>query len=163
MQIISGKAYDEIAIGDVFGSTMTVTEFHLVLGAGLFGDFNPLHVNEEFGRKSRFGTRILHGPLSGAMASASIGNFFGEAAIAYLEHNCRFVGPVKIGDTVTTCWTIKEKIDKPRENGGIAVMEAHCSNQKGEEVLIANGKILLSNRTGCLLVEVSNARTLTCP
>ena len=147
MQIPSGRAYDEIEIGDTFGATMTVTELHLVLGAGLFGDFNPLHVNEEFSRKSRFGTRILHGPLSGAMASASIGNYFGEGAVAYLEHNCRFIGPVKIGDTIATRWTITEKVEKPQLRGGIAVLEGICSNQKGEDVLLATGKILLTNRT----------------
>ncbi|MDR3629122.1 MAG: MaoC family dehydratase [Desulfocapsaceae bacterium] len=147
MHLNSGKAYNEITIGDAFGATMTVTESHLVLGAGLFGDFNPLHVNEEFSRNSRFGSRILHGPISGAMVSASIGNFFGEAAIAYLEHNCRFIGPIRIGDTITTCWTITDKIDKPKLDGGIAVLEAKCSNQKGEEVLTATGKMLLSNST----------------
>jgi 3-hydroxybutyryl-CoA dehydratase len=149
MEINTGKAYNEIAIGDEFGATMTVTESHLVLGAGLFGDFNPLHVNEEFSRNSRFGTRIMHGPFSAAMASASIGNFFGEATVAYLEHNCRFTGPIKIGDTVTTRWTIIDKIDKPQAGGGIAVIEGKCINQKGEEVLIATGKILLYQRSAC--------------
>jgi 3-hydroxybutyryl-CoA dehydratase len=149
MKIAAGNAYDEIAIGDVFGSTVTITECHLVNGSGLFGDFNPLHVDEEFSRKSRFGTRILHGPISAAMAGASIGNFFGEAAVAYLEHNCRFIGPIKIGDTVTTRWTITEKIDKIQTKGGIVVLEAKCVNQKGEEVLIATGKMLLHQRSAC--------------
>lgn len=156
MELKSGKAYDEIVIGEVFGASMTITECHLVLGAGLFGDFNPLHVNEEFSRKSRFGTRILHGPISGAMVSASIGNFFGEATIAYLEHNCRFIGPVKVGDTITTRWTITEKIDKPHLEGGIAVLNAKSCNQKGEDVLIASGKMLLFNRTACTKLESLN-------
>jgi 3-hydroxybutyryl-CoA dehydratase len=154
MHLKLGKAYDEIIIGEEFGASITVTEYHLVIGAGLFGDFNPIHVDEEFGRKSRFGTRILHGPISGAMVSASIGNFFGEAAIAYLEHNCRFIKPIRVGDTITTCWTITDKIDKPQSEGGIAVLEAKSTNQKGEEVLTANGKMLLSNRTVCLKSEM---------
>ncbi len=144
-----GKAYDEIRVGEVFGACMTVTEVHLVTGAGLFGDFNPIHVNESFGRASRFGKRILHGPLSGAMASAALGNYFGAAVVAYLEHNCRFLAPVTAGDTITTRWTIVDKVDKPRQNGGIAVLEAESRNQNGELVLTASGKMLVLNREAC--------------
>ncbi|HZQ73468.1 MAG TPA: hypothetical protein VFB08_11175, partial [Burkholderiales bacterium] len=44
VQVFQGKWYGEVAVGDRFGTSVTVTEAHLVLAAGLFGDFNPLHV-----------------------------------------------------------------------------------------------------------------------
>ncbi|MCC5809115.1 MAG: hypothetical protein JJU06_01980 [Ectothiorhodospiraceae bacterium] len=144
-----GKAYDEIHIGEIFGAAMTVTEAHLVIGAGMFGDFNPIHVNESFGQASRFGKRILHGPLSGAMVSAPLGNYFGGAVVAYLEHNCRFIAPVTAGDTITTYWTIVDKLDKPRQSGGIAMLEAESRNQNRELVLTAAGKMLVLNREAC--------------
>ena len=50
--VFHGKWYDEVKVGDSFGGSLTVTETHLVLGAGMFGDFNPLHVDEEFSKKS---------------------------------------------------------------------------------------------------------------
>ncbi|HEY3073707.1 MAG TPA: MaoC/PaaZ C-terminal domain-containing protein [Burkholderiales bacterium] len=59
-----GKWYDEIRVGERFGTSVTVTETHLVLGSGMFGDFNPLHVDEQFSRQSIFGGRILHGPFT---------------------------------------------------------------------------------------------------
>ncbi|TSA15962.1 MAG: acyl dehydratase, partial [Betaproteobacteria bacterium] len=139
-------AYNEIKVGDVFGSSLTVTETHLVLAAGLFGDFNPLHTNEVHGRKSRFGSRILHGPFTSALVSASVGMYFGGTAIAYLEHTCRFKAPVRAGDTLTTAWTIVEKQAKPKHRGGIAVMSGVCTNQDGEVVVEADGKILVMNR-----------------
>jgi len=143
---LTGKAYNEIETGQTFSASLTVSETHIVLGAGLFGDFNPLHVNEEFCKETSFKTRILHGPLTSALISAPIGNFFAGTAIAYLEHNCRFIKPVKAGDTLTTEWTILEKIDKLKQNGGIAVMSATCHNQDMISVAEANGKILLKNR-----------------
>jgi acyl dehydratase len=60
----SGRAYDEVAVGDSFSRSITITDTHLVLGAGLIGDFNPHHVNEEYAKSSRFGTRILHGLIT---------------------------------------------------------------------------------------------------
>jgi 3-hydroxybutyryl-CoA dehydratase len=141
-----GKWYDEVEIGETFGASVTVTETHLVLAAGMFGDFNPLHVDEEFARKSRFGSRILHGPFSSALVSSPVGMHFAGTAIAYLEHACRFKAPVRPGDTLATEWTVLEKLDKPKHAGGICVLRGTAKNQNGEVVVEAEGKILISSR-----------------
>ena len=130
-----------------FGTRVTVTEAHLVLASGLFGDFNPLHVDEEFARTSMFGTRILHGPFTSALVSAPVGMFFSGTALAYLEHACRFKAPVRPGDTLATEWTVIEKLDKPRHRGGIVVLKAVSKNQKDETVVEADGKILVASRS----------------
>jgi acyl dehydratase len=141
-----GRHYDEVAVGDTFGSSLTVTETHLVLGSGLFGDFNPLHVDETFARASRFGGRIMHGPIISALAAAPVGMYFHSTAIAYLEHVCRFKAPVKPGDTLKTSWRIVDKLDKPKHGGGIVVLAGACSNQDGVLAVEAEGKILVANR-----------------
>jgi acyl dehydratase len=141
-----GKWYDDLSVGERFGTSVTVTEAHLVLGSGMFGDFNPLHVNEEFAKGSMFGTRILHGPFTSALVSAPAGMYFSGTALAYLEHACRFKAPVRPGDTLTSEWTVTEKLDKPKHKGGIAVLRCVCTNQKGEVVLEADGKILVASR-----------------
>jgi acyl dehydratase len=144
--MFQGKWYDEVSVGERFGTRLTVTEAHLALAAGLFGDFNPLHVDEEFARKSRFGTRILHGPFTSALISAPVGMYFSGTAIAYLEHACRFVAPVRPGDTLSTEWVVKEKLDKPKHKGGIFVLEGRAANERGEVVVEATGKILVMTR-----------------
>jgi 3-hydroxybutyryl-CoA dehydratase len=141
-----GKWYEEVQVGERFGASVTVTETHLVLAAGMFGDFNPLHVDEAFAKKSRFGTRILHGPFSSALVSSPVGMHFAGTAIAYLEHACRFKAPVRPGDTLTTDWTVLEKLDKPKHNGGICVLRGTARNQDGEVAVEADGKILVSSR-----------------
>lgn len=144
--VFYGKWYDEVGIGDTFADSLTVTETHLVLGAGMFGDFNPLHVNEEFSKKSRFGGRILHGPFTAAMITSPVGMYFAGTAIAYLEHRCRFTAPVKPGDTITSNWTVVGKIDKPKHKGGIFELAAVATNQRGEVAVEAEGKILVARR-----------------
>ena len=142
----NGKWYDDVRVGERFGARVTVTETHLVLAAGMFGDFNPLHVDQEFARKSRFGTRILHGPFSSALVSSPVGMFFAGSAIAYLEHACRFKVPVRPGDTLATEWTVLEKLDKPKHRGGICVLRGVATNQDGALAVEADGKILVSSR-----------------
>ena len=144
--VFHGKWYDEVSVGDAFASSLTVTETHLVLASGMFGDFNPLHVDEEFARRSRFGGRILHGPFTSALISAPVGNYFAGTAIAYMEHACRFTAPVKPGDTLATRWTVAQKLDKPKHKGGIVVMAGRATNQRGETVVEADGKILVARR-----------------
>ena len=144
--MFQGKWYDEVEAGQSFEARVTVTEAHLVLGAGLFGDFNPLHVDEQFAKDSVFGTRILHGPFTSALVSAPVGMYFSGTAIAYLEHTCRFKAPVRPGDTLATRWTVAQKLDKPKHRGGICVLEGACTNQKGELVVEALGKILVASK-----------------
>lgn len=145
--MFQGKWYDEVAPGTRFGTRVTVTETHLVLGAGLFGDFNPLHVDEEYSRQSFLGGRVLHGPFSAALVSAPVGMYFSGTAIAYLEHACRFKAPVRPGDTLATEWTVLEKLDKPQHKGGIFVLRGVATNQRGEVALEADGKILVASKS----------------
>lgn len=110
----AGKRYGEVAVGDEFTSAMTITEAHLTLGAGLIADFNPLHVNEAFARRSRYGSRILHGVITSAVLGGPVGMIFAGTALGYLEHNTRFLAPVRIGDTLTLRWTVTEKSRQAR-------------------------------------------------
>lgn len=69
MRIPSGVTYDNV--NAVFEHALPVNEVHLVTAAGMFGDFNPLHVDESYARRSRYGTRILHGPFTAALMSTA--------------------------------------------------------------------------------------------
>ena len=139
----AGKSFSEIDVEESFESQLTVTESHIVTGAGLFGDFNPLHVSDLYCKSTRFGRRILHGPLTSALMSAPVGMYFAGTAIAYLEHNCQFKAPVYAGDTLTTRWVVTDKIPKPKINAGIALLSGTCLNQDDITVALAEGKIML--------------------
>ena len=141
-----GKGFNQTVVGETFSTSLTVTEAHLVLAAGLFGDFNPLHVDDSHATQSRLGGRVLHGPFTSALISAPAGMYFHTTAIAYLEHNCRFKAPVRPGDTLKTTWTIVERLEKPGHGGGILVMQARCTNQRGDLVAEADGKMLVADR-----------------
>lgn len=146
VSVFPGKAYNEIRVGESFSDQITLTETHLVMAASLFGDFHPLHTNEPFAAKSRYGTRVFHGYFTNALMAAVVGNFFSGTGVAYLEHGCRFLAPVKPGDTVTTRWTIAAMDDKPHHGGGIVTLSGTCRNQDGAVVAEAEAKILVQNK-----------------
>lgn len=145
--MLQGKHYDDVQVGDSFGTALTITETHLVLAAGLFGDFNPLHVNQQHAVKTRFGARILHGAFTAAFLSAPIGMYFYGTAIAFVEQNCRFTHPVRVGDTLTATWRVSAKEDKPNLQGGLVILLGEGTNQQNEVVVVAEGKILVEGRS----------------
>jgi len=142
---IAGRYFSEFRVGDTFGSTVDITEAHLDRGAELIGDFNPLHVDAAFAGKSRFGGRILHGVLTSALMSAPFGNLASGTAIAYLEHNARFLAPVRPGDTLTVQWTVVDLAAKPHLGGGLVAAECTAHNQAGVLVATASGKMLVAD------------------
>ena len=140
-----GRRYSEFRIGDTFGVTVTITEAHLDRGAALIGDFNPLHVDDAFARESTFGGRILHGVLTSALMSAPFGNLVSGTALGYLEHNARFLAPVRPGDELTITWTVTGLMAKPRHGGGIVSAECAALNQDDVLVATATGKMLVAD------------------
>lgn len=142
-----GRAFNELKIGEAFESAMTLTETHIVLGAGLFGDFNPLHVNQPFAAKSRFGGRIAHGYLTSNAMAAPLGMIFYDTVVAYVEHGIRFIAPVRAGDTLSVKWTVSALDPKPKHSGGMVTLAGTCTNQDNIKVAEADAKLLVQNRS----------------
>jgi acyl dehydratase len=139
----AGRRFSEFAVGDCFGADVIVTEAHLADGARLIGDFNPLHVDARFAQRSRFGGPILHGVLTSALMSAPFGNLVAGTAIGYLEHDTRFLAPVRAGDTLRITWTVREVLPKPAHRGGIVVAGCEARNQHDVLVATAVGKMMV--------------------
>ncbi len=143
---IRGAWFEDLAAGRAFTYAVTVTETHLATGAGLIGDFNPLHVDERFARASRYGGRILHGVITGALMGGPIGMIFHGTAIAYLDQSLRFLAPVRIGDTLTTTWTVTALTPKPKHRCGIVAMGSRALNQEGVAVAEGSGTVMVAMR-----------------
>ena len=127
----------EIKVGDKFSTDRLVTDELIRKFADVSGDYNPIHLDEEAAKKTRFGRRIAHGMLSGAFISAVLGYEFSERKIVYLSQSLKFTAPVFIGDTVTATATVTNiREDKP-----IVTLETICTNQNGE--LLVKGEAVV--------------------
>ena len=88
-------------IGEKAAFSRTITEADIIAYAGFSGDFNPLHVDEEYARTTRFGSRIAHGLLTAGLISNVLGMKLPGPGAIYLSQTLKFTAPVRIGDTIT--------------------------------------------------------------
>jgi 3-hydroxybutyryl-CoA dehydratase len=103
------------------------------------GDYNPIHLDEEFAKTTRFGRRIAHGMLSGAFISAVLGYELKERKIVYLSQTLKFTAPVFIGDTVTATATVT----RIREDKPVVTIETVCTNQHGETLVTGEAAVMV--------------------
>lgn len=133
-----GKPFEQIQIGDTASFSKTITETDVYLFAGISGDFNPLHVNEEYAKQSPFKTRIAHGGLAASLLANVLGMKLPGLGTIALEVTQKFRNPVYFGDTVTCAVTISKKIERMK----IVEMQILWSNQRGETVSKGSCRVL---------------------
>ncbi|MEJ7846651.1 MAG: MaoC family dehydratase [Pyrinomonadaceae bacterium] len=129
----------DIKIGDFFSTEREITDELIRKFADVSGDYNPIHLDEEFAKNTRFGRRIAHGMLSGAFISAVLGNEFKERKIVYLSQTMKFIAPVFIGDTITASGTVS----RIREDKGILILETLCKNQNGDTLVSGEAAVMI--------------------
>lgn len=98
---LHGYYFEDIKIGMSASFAKTVTEGDISAFAGLSGDFNPVHINEEFAKTTMFKGRIAHGMLSVAFISTVLGMKLPGPGCIYVSQTLKFKAPVRIGDTVS--------------------------------------------------------------
>lgn len=130
-------------VGDTNTHSFIVSDDIVQGFAELLGDRNPVHLDEEFARGTRFGRRIAHGMIAASQISAAIGNAVPGPGTVYLNQTLQFVAPVFVGDTVITTVTVTTiKDGKP-----VATLETVCRNQNGEVVLKGEAVVLFPQGT----------------
>jgi 3-hydroxybutyryl-CoA dehydratase len=126
--------------GDTASLSRIIGDEHIRAFADATGDRNPLHLDEEFAKQTRFGRRIAHGMLSASLISAVIASEMPGQGSIYLGQTLQFVAPVFPGDTVTARVTVSAiREDKP-----IIELETVCMNQRDEVVITGKATVLVS-------------------
>jgi 3-hydroxybutyryl-CoA dehydratase len=133
-----GKTIDELKTGDKAQFTKTISEADIYLYAGITGDFNPAHINEVYAKETHFKTRIAHGMLMAGFISTVVGNQLPGPGTIYMKQELEFLGPVRIGDTITAEVEVMEILEEKKH----ARLKTTCVTQKGDEVV--HGHALVS-------------------
>ena len=96
----TGFFFEDLQIGQRASLGKTISEADILMFAAVSLDTNPIHVDAEAAKQSIFGERIAHGMLSASLISALLGTRLPGPGAIYMRQSLRFVGPVRIGDTV---------------------------------------------------------------
>ena len=97
---IHGYYFEDLSVGMTASYAKTITETDIVLFAGISGDVNPVHLNEEFATETMFEGRIAHGMLTASFISTVLGTKPPGPGCIYLRQDLRFLAPVRPSDTV---------------------------------------------------------------
>ena len=130
--------YEDIQIGDTASFSKTISEFDIYQFAGITGDFNPMHIDEQFADTTIFKDRIAHGLLSGSFISTVLGMKLPGPNTIYLSQTFNFLMPVKVGDTIkATVEVIGKQDDKKKIR-----LKTQVWNQRDELVVDGEAQVM---------------------
>lgn len=125
------RSIDEFEIGQHVMWSKRFTEEDLQRFIEITGDVNPLHVDEEFAKSTRFGRRVLHGMLTASMFSTMVGMVLPGTGAIYRAQTLRFLRAAHVGDELTAHFVVK-RIDRDKHRLEI---DAWIENEAGERVV----------------------------
>ncbi len=132
-----GYFFEDLQVGQTAGLSKTITEADILMYSAVSLDTNPVHVDEEFASRSRFGGRIAHGMLSAGLISAVLGTRLPGPGAIYLRQSLTFRAPVRIGQTVRAVVEITD-LNPPRKS---ATLRTRCMVK--EDVVIDGEAVVL--------------------
>lgn len=145
-----GKYFEEFEVGmRIISPGRTITEADIVNFAGISGDYNLIHTDEEYSKRSPFGRRVAHGLLGLSIASglAVRTGVLEGTVLAFREiGEWKFTRPIFIGDTIRVVMTVIETKELRRLGGGLVTINLGVTNQQGETVMGGVWKVLVASK-----------------
>jgi 3-hydroxybutyryl-CoA dehydratase len=129
--------YSDLSLGQSAEVVHTVTEEDIKTFGDLSGDYNPVHFDEEWAKTTMFKGRIAHGILTASFISTAIGMKLPGPGTIYLKQSMKFLGPVRIGDTITARVEIIELNDEKER----VTLKTTCANQ--DEKIVLDGEAMI--------------------
>ena len=123
---LHGFYFEDLEVGMNAEVNKVITEANVKAFADLSGDVNPLHLDEEFAKRTRMEGRVVHGMVSASLLSTIVGYKLPGPGCLWLSQTLRFLHPVRIGDRVRARGSIVELITAKQQ----ARMEMICRVEK---------------------------------
>ncbi|PYN37946.1 MAG: dehydratase [Candidatus Rokuibacteriota bacterium] len=146
--VTAQRYFEDFTVGDRFKSpSRTLTDAHFMFFAGMTGDNHPIHYDEEYGKKTRYGGRLAHGLLLAsltAVGASTLAPSIEDSIVAFVEQTTRFRGPALIGDTISPEHEVVA-LERKR-SAGLLTLRVALKNQRGEVVLEGEHRYLIAYR-----------------
>ena len=135
---MKGLTIDQLSVGQSASFAKTITETDVYMFAGISGDMNPAHINEEYAKNTMFKGRIAHGMLGASLISTVLAMHLPGPGTIYLGQTLKFLAPVCFGDTITATCAVKEIFAEKNR----VVLECTVTNQDGTAVISGEATVM---------------------
>lgn len=135
-----GYYIEDLQPGMVASFGKTITDADILMFAGVSGDTNPVHLDQEFAENTMFKGRIAHGMLSASLISTVLGTRLPGPGCVYLSQTLKFLAPVRTGDTLRAHVTVTQ-VDTERRR---VTLETTC--MVGETKVVAGEAVIMVPR-----------------
>jgi len=129
--------FEQIRVGDEAELTHVLSQEDVDTFAALTGDYNPLHIDEAFARKTLFRRPVVHGMLSASFISTMIGMLLPGRGALWTSQRLEFLHPARVGDMLRIVARVKQKSLAPR----ILVLDLTVFNQLGQRLIIGESMV----------------------
>jgi 3-hydroxybutyryl-CoA dehydratase len=133
-----GMTIERLEVGQVHETNVTITEEMIQRFAQATGDYNPIHLDEQYSKGTIFKTRVAHGMLQAGILSGVLGTRFPGVGTIYLSQSLTFLKPAFIGDRITFRLKVVELLREKNR----ARLETVCINQRGETILTGEALVM---------------------
>jgi acyl dehydratase len=120
-----------VVVGQRAVRSLTVTAEHVEKFAQISGDRNPLHFDEAFAAKTKFGRLVVQGGITTGLLHALVAMDMPGPGTVFLSQNWKFTAPVYIGDTITA----EAEVLSVRDSKPVCQLRVHITRQDGQTVL----------------------------
>ncbi|SHH59369.1 MaoC like domain-containing protein [Sporobacter termitidis DSM 10068] len=131
--------YEDIGIGDRYTLKKTITEAMVREFADFTGDYNPVHMDEDYCRSHGMPSRIVHGMLVLSFVSTLVGMYLPGEGTVWMSQSFDFISPAKIDDTIEITGEVSAKSDANALGLKIIELKIRIKNQLGH--MIAKGSV----------------------
>lgn len=132
-------SFDEIKVGLIHNFEVIIDEELIKKFANISGDFNPLHMDEQYAKETRFGKRVVHGMLLASFFSRLVGMYLPGKNALYFSQNLNFVEPCFIGDKVTVQGEVIDKSEATK----IIKLKTSIKNKEGKPLVEGTSQVMI--------------------
>ena len=132
-------SFDEIKVGLIHNFEVIIDEEIIKKFANISGDFNPLHMDDQYAKETKFGKRVAHGMLLASFFSRLVGMYLPGKNALYFSQNLNFIGPCFIGDKVTVQGVVIDKHEATK----IIKLETSIKNKEGKLLVEGTSQVMI--------------------
>jgi 3-hydroxybutyryl-CoA dehydratase len=134
-------ARSSFTVGEEATFSRVFTHDHVQTFSRLSGDTNPIHLDEDYAKQTRFGGRIVHGMLVASLISTALGTILPGAGSVYVSQQISFRAPARIGEQLTA----RVRVTDWDATRGRMTLDTEVTNERNERLIVGEAKMVLAS------------------